>query len=147
MASTSEICSAASGELTATAIPSEDLLISGIDSRELLTNCLGMPTFAVSLLNEFARTARSRVEGFEASFKEANLPAISELAHALKGVAGVLGARPLRQTTIEMEAACQAGDLLLTAQLLDTVRTGIERILHDIPEISKSLLSGNGQHR
>lgn len=152
MASTSEIQSSASDEMTVAATVSSELehrdrLAADIDLHELLGNCLGMPTFAVSLLDEFARTARSRIEGFESALKEANLSAISELAHALKGVAGVLAARTLRETTIEIETACQAGDLLQTSQLLDTVRNGIQRILHDIPVISKSLLAGKGQHR
>lgn len=113
----------------------------------LLQNCLGMPLFAVSLLEEFARTAVSRVESFEEQFKEANLSAISELAHALKGVAGILCARTLREMSINIEAACQNGDLLLTGQLIHNLRKHVQRILHDIPNICVSFRNGNARNR
>jgi HPt (histidine-containing phosphotransfer) domain-containing protein len=153
MTATPEIGPAGSHESTGTLATSSE---SGqqdpqngppIDLQQLLENCLGMPMFAVSLLDEFARTAASRIEAFEEKFKEANLPAIAELAHALKGVAGIIGARSLREYTIEIESACQNQDLPMTAQLVHTIRVGILRIQHDIPDISKHLLAGNDRKR
>ena len=112
-----------------------------IDLRLLLENCLGKPLFAVSLLEEFARTAASRVEEFEDQSQQGNLRTIAEMAHGLRGVADIFGARAVRDITIDTEAACQNGDLAQTQRLVQQLRREVQRIRQDIPHLCLKLKS------
>ena len=64
-----------------------------IDSRRLLENCLGKPAFAVSLLEEFAKTATGRLEELAAQSQQGNLHTIADMVHGLRGVAAFVPTR------------------------------------------------------
>ena len=112
-----------------------------IDLRLLLDNCMGKPLFAVSLLEEFARTAALRLEEFEAQSKEGNLRTISEMAHGLRGVADIFGASAVHDITLETHAACRDGDLAQTQRLVEQLRREVQRIQHSIPILCRKLKS------
>ena len=115
-----------------------------IDLRLLLENCLRKPLFAVSLLEEFARTAAGRLAEFEDQSQQGNLRTIAEMAHGLRGVADILGASALREVTVDTEAACQDGDLAQTQRLVQQLRREVQRIQHDIPNLCLKLKSQPG---
>ena len=111
-----------------------------IDSRRLLENCLGKPAFAVSLLEEFAKTATGRLEELAAQSQQGNLHTIADMVHGLRGVADILGAGALRESTADIEAACRNGDLVQTQRRIRQLCRDVQRIQQDIPNLCRTLL-------
>jgi HPt (histidine-containing phosphotransfer) domain-containing protein len=118
----------------------EDLLNTPpIDHRLLLENCLGKPTFAISLLEEFGRTAAGRLAEFEDQLRQGNLAAIAALSHALRGVVDILCASTLRTITVDIEAACHAADHMQVQQWIQQLRNEVQRMQQQIPELCTML--------
>ena len=111
-----------------------------IDIRRLLENCLGKRAFAVSLLEEFAKTATGRLEELAAQSQQGNLHTIADMVHGLRGVADILGAGALRESTADIEAACRNGDLVQTQRRIRQLCRDVQRIQQDIPNLCRTLL-------
>ncbi|HLQ43376.1 MAG TPA: Hpt domain-containing protein, partial [Planctomycetaceae bacterium] len=62
--------------------------------------------------------------------------------HCLKGTAGVLAADKLRELAVHLEAAAQAGDLTVIAELVEQLCAEMQRCLDDIPHIRTRFQQG-----
>ena len=106
-----------------------------IDVRLLMEQCSGNASFAVALLEEFARTGHDRVLEMDEEFAQGNLGAIAKQAHSLIGVAGIMAAGKLVEVTMRLQAAARAEDLVLTRELVRQLRHEMRRVLDDIPHV------------
>lgn len=103
-----------------------------IDTQRLLENCMGQPMFAISLLEEFAETAGSRLEEFEMQSNQGHIHAMCESAHGRKGVAGILGATTLHGISLSLEMACRNSEPNLES-VLRPLCIELHRVQHEIP--------------
>ncbi len=101
---------------------------------------MGKPAFAVSLLEEFAKTATGRLEELAAQSQQGNLHTIADMAHGLRGVADILGASALREATVDLEAACRNGDLAQTKRRIRQLCRDVQRVQQDIPRLCRTVL-------
>lgn len=115
----------------------QDLLAAPpIDRDRLLDQCLGNLDFALMLLDEFAKTSPSRLEGFDAALAERNHATIATKAHALRGTAGILAANALMETCANLESSAkQDADWNLTHNLVQQLHHEIQRAIDFIPVI------------
>lgn len=115
----------------------QDLLLTPpIDHARLLDQCLGNVDFALMLLDEFAKTSPSRLDGFDVALAERNHATIATKAHALRGTAGILAANALMETCSNLEShAKQEADWNLTRTLVQQLHHEIQRAIDFIPVI------------
>ena len=107
-----------------------------IDRDRLLDQCLGNVDFALMLLDEFAKTSPSRLDGFDAALAEHNHATIATKAHALRGTAGILAADALMETCSNLESfAKKNADWDLTSNLVQQLHHEIQRAIDFIPAI------------
>jgi len=81
-----------------------------IDLRRLIRQCGGDIEFAESILATFVTTCRQRIEEIDRHYEQLDWQSLAEVAHALKGTAGQLGALPLEKTAITLEEAANSAD-------------------------------------
>lgn len=115
----------------------QDLLSAPpIDRDRLLDQCLGNVDFALMLLDEFAKTSPSRLDGFDVALAEHNHATIATKAHALRGTAGILAADALMETCSNLESfAKKNADWDLTGHLVQQLHAEIQRAIDFIPTI------------
>ena len=106
-----------------------------IDRDRLLEQCLGNVDFALMMLDEFAKTSPSRLEGFDTALAEHNHATIASKAHALKGTAGVLAANTLMETCSNLESFAKDEDWNLTRDLVQQLHHEMQRAIDFIPNI------------
>lgn len=110
-----------------------------IDLPQLIENCMGESLFAVSLLEEFARTGSPYLEKFEQQLREGNYQEVETVVHGLRGVAGVLGAKALLEVNSDIENACKTSSHDRVNQLSRSLRQEVERVLQAIPSLCVQL--------
>lgn len=113
-----------------------------INAQRLLENCMGKPMFAISLLEEFAETASSRLAEFELPSNQDNIHTLCESAHSLKGVAGILAAAKLHETSLNLEMACRNSEPNLES-VLRPLCIELQRVKHEIPRLCALLVNGS----
>lgn len=106
-----------------------------IDSSLFHAQCLGDLDFAATLLEMFETTSSSRLKDFEAALAEGNYDAIAENAHALRGVAGILGATTLIDVCSNLGSNSSRGDRGQTHDLIQTLLHEIQRVIDFIPNM------------
>lgn len=88
------------------------------------------------MLDEFAKTSQSRLDAFDAALADHDQVAIASQAHALLGVAGILGAGALMETCSNLESAANdADDLESTRELIRQLRDKVDQVIDFIPII------------
>lgn len=121
------------------ALPNKDLRelinLPPIDVRLLTEQCLGNLSFAITLLDEFEKTAQERVEAIESHAAKGNFAMVGELAHSLKGVVGILGADALWDTSSALQAAAHDENVTRAKGLIPQLRQEMKRVLDYIPTI------------
>jgi len=82
---------------------SSSLLIDGIDVEEGLSRTLGNRTFYLELLSRFCDDQRHVVEHVRKALDAGDNLLAERLAHTLKGVAGLIGAKAIQPYAAELE--------------------------------------------
>ena len=134
--------SQAAADSSAADPPSSPLRPDGpapIDRDVLLAHCMEDPEFASSLLSDFAEDLPKRLQQLAEHVHQGDVKAAAEVAHSLKGSAGILAATAVRAIAAEIEAAGKAGDLASMTLLVDRLRDEIQRCLNFIPEVQKTM--------
>ncbi len=104
-----------------------------IDSKGLMSRCLGKISFALMLLEEFESSGKRNV-GKIVQHVERNEPlAAAEAAHALKGTAGIIGAEVLQKLAAEIEDAGRGGQATIQLALVHELQAEMGRCLVFIP--------------
>jgi HPt (histidine-containing phosphotransfer) domain-containing protein len=71
----------------------------------------GQTGLLAELFGLFKEDTPSRMEGLKRALADGNSVAVSELAHALKGASGTIGAKHMREIAHNLEKAGKAGSL------------------------------------
>jgi HPt (histidine-containing phosphotransfer) domain-containing protein len=108
--------------------------------------CFDDLSLANKLLNDFAETAYARVAQLESGLSRCDLQELARRAHALQGVAGLLGAVPLWNITTQLEVAAMAENLTLIRLRVRQVRQQIRRPLEVIPDTLAAFQGGSHSH-
>ena len=114
-----------------------------IDLPQLIENCMGDSLFAVSMLEEFARTASPYLEKVEQQLREGNYSEAEKVVHGLRGVAGILGANTLLEVNSDIENECRTPSHDRVNQLSRSLRREVERVLQAIPSLCAQLRRGH----
>lgn len=109
--------------------------VAAINSDVLFKNCIGSVAFALSLLEELETSGMMHIDAMTRHADAADCGAIAEVAHSLKGAAGIIGAEPLQRLADEIEMAGKTGDLESLAQLVIGIRQEMGRCIVQIPVI------------
>jgi CheY-like chemotaxis protein len=111
-----------------------------IDRKVLLGHCSENLQFAHHLLSDFAKEMPRRFQRIAEFVGQGDAPAASEVAHSLKGAAGILAATAVQAASAEIEAAGKAGDIAKMMPLVEKLRDAIRRCQEFIPEIQTTLI-------
>lgn len=106
-----------------------------IDRDQLFDRFVGNIDFALTLLNEFAKTSQSELETFDAALSEQNRAAICSKAHGLKGVVSILSANKLMEICSNLESTTSHTDWEQTRNLIQQLHHEMRRTIDDIPNI------------
>jgi CheY-like chemotaxis protein/HPt (histidine-containing phosphotransfer) domain-containing protein len=114
------------------------LAVPGLDVEAGLRSIRGRVDSYRRLLRQFAANHASDVEAIRREFEQGNLKAIGTLAHALKGVTGMLGASSVQRLAAELEASVReqrrAQDIESRISLLAAELTPLVDALADLPD-------------
>ena len=116
-----------------------------IDRSRILDQCLDNLDFALSLLDDFAKTSPARLKEFDTALAEQNQTAIVTKAHALRGTAGILAIITLPEICSKLESAATNGDWNQTRELIQQLRDETQRIIEFIPMIRDPALPSSAQ--
>ncbi|MDX9994445.1 MAG: PAS domain S-box protein [Rhodocyclaceae bacterium] len=99
--------------------------IPGLDATAGLHLVMGRKKLYLSLLDKFAASQQDFAARLRSCLDNDDLPEAERLAHTLKGMAGQIGAQPLRAAAEHLELACRAGAARVTldARLADVAAT------------------------
>ncbi len=96
---------------------------------------MGNIAFAISLLDELAKTGEQRVEEIARHATANNSAAAAAVAHSLKGAAGIVTAGALQSLAAEIELAAKAGDLDKIMSQIEELRREMRQCLDYIPAL------------
>ena len=113
-----------------------------IDLPALVKRCLNNQEFALELLDEFESNCLDRADNIAAQATQAQFGTTSELAHALKGAAGMIGATALFEFASQVEASAHSGNLIATLELASRLRTEADRCCDFIQTLQLSAQRG-----
>jgi signal transduction histidine kinase/DNA-binding response OmpR family regulator len=115
----------------------------GLDVKGLLEVCGGDAPSAAAILEKFERQVREQADVLARCVQQADAAQAADVAHSLKGSAGVVRATALAEQAALAEAAARGGALQTLAERIDAVRREIDRFLAGVPA-AKQRLSGHG---
>lgn len=110
-----------------------------VDRKRLLERCLNRMSFALTMLEEFAKTSPARHVTLDDALAKHDFISIASQAHALKGVAGILAADSLLQTCSHLESAAKADNKPQTYALIQKLHHEVQRVIDFIPALQASV--------
>lgn len=106
-----------------------------LDTREGLARCLGNVDLYRRLLKAFEKQAGA-MDDIDAALARAALDQALDLVHALKGLAGNIGAPALAQRAEALEQALAAGDAAQARDCAFALREALQEVMEDIRQIN-----------
>ena len=109
----------------------------GLDTAQGLKAMSGNVVAYVGLLRQFAATHRDDVRRLADEFAASEMDALRQRTHALKGVAGTLGAKGIQLAVLALEQAIRGNDAASLPGLLETLRKeqdALNSVLAQLPE-------------
>ena len=83
----------------------------GFDIQPLMERLMGSEELARTVLETFRVSARTHLAELRAALREGNAEAVEQIAHAVKGAAGTVGAVPIWEITEQLEQSAGKGNL------------------------------------
>ena len=117
------------------------------NTAALLDQCGNDTEFALSMLDEFANNIPDRVTQMKYGLADGDFAALALAAHALTGVAGILGAKPLGNLCENLDHAANDNDLDMIKTLVDQLVSETQRCQNALPELRNELSSSNRHDR
>lgn len=105
-----------------------------IEIEALLERCMGSAELAGRLLHRFEMSAHTDLQRLEETATNATIAEFTRLAHTLKGAAGTLGAREVRDQALALEQAGRQSDLADIDARLAQLRREVERLVQSVPD-------------
>lgn len=110
-----------------------------IDADLLLTRCFGKPAFACLLLDQFEVSVPLQLEAIRRQLQHHDLVAVAEVAHSLKGAAGILCAESVWQFAAQVEGVSRCASLEELAQTIDLLVVEVQRCLRSLPTLRNQI--------
>jgi HPt (histidine-containing phosphotransfer) domain-containing protein len=110
----------------------------------LVNRCMNNPAVIEMILDRFAKQAADDLSRLEASILANDSKAVREVAHSLRGAAGIIAAGEVARVALELELMGRRGDLVNAGMALDRLGQLIERCLADIPQARSRLAARKG---
>ena len=108
---------------------------------DVLQTLLSLDDGAYGLVREmtglFREDIGSRLEEIEKGWAKDDIKTVAEMAHAIKGAAGAVGARRLQKLSGEVEKAGRSGDLGPVAALRPRLRPAFDEALEALVRFSE----------
>lgn len=112
-----------------------------IDAESLLKRCFGNVEFAELMLDELESTSIQRLHEVQQYSTHRDAIVTSELAHSLKGSAGVMCAEAMRKVACDLEHAGRTSDVHKIEAHISQLAEEINRCLAYLPELRRELKS------
>lgn len=106
-----------------------------IRTGELMVRCMGDLAFAETLLQSFEKDSKVRLQGLMGHLDRHETQAAGEVAHALKGMAGIVAAWRVQEIAANVETAGNAGKLEEMQVLVESLRNEIDCCLAYLPTV------------
>lgn len=119
------------------ALPSQLAELSGLDAARGLRVLNGNVGVYVALLRQFSANHREDAQYLESELAAGHTEAAKQRTHALKGIAGNLGATALHAVAVALELALRSNDATSQAALLASLRkeqSALDAALAHVPE-------------
>ena len=110
-----------------------------IDPDTLVERCIGNLKFADSLLDEFEETGRSHVEELQQHSAQGTATETANVAHALKGAAGILCADKLCRLAADIEQASRNDQLSEIDAMISDLSAEMDRCIESLPSVRRSM--------
>ncbi len=108
---------------------------------EMLQTLLSLDDGGFGLVREmtglFREDIATRLEALDKAWPQGDIKTVSEMAHAIKGAAGAVGARTLQKLAGEVEKAGRGGDLSAVIPLHPRLRPAYEEALAALERFSQ----------
>ena len=114
------------------------LLDPPIDRPRLLDQCMDNLDFAIMLLEDFANSSQARLNDFDAVLSDRNFPEIATKAHALRGTSSILAIVTVPKICSDLEVAARKKNEEQTLELIQQLRSEVQRVNDFIPNIRES---------
>ena len=112
-----------------------------INYEELISRCMGNLAFAEELLADFEADLPRRMEEVTSRIAQGNAKDAGEVAHSLKGAAGIVGAEAVQRIAAAMEETGKSGKLQDVTILLDELHAATRQFLEVVPAVASKLAS------
>lgn len=106
-----------------------------VNLEDLLARCMCKLDFAQELLLDFEAVLPSRVQEVSGRIAAGDAEGMGEVAHSLKGAAGIVGAEGVHRVAAALETCGKSGRLADVATLLNELNGEVKRFLEAVPEI------------
>ncbi|WP_168215744.1 hybrid sensor histidine kinase/response regulator [Roseimaritima ulvae] len=108
-----------------------------IDTRILMERCMGDVAFAENLLQSFASDGPQRLKLIARHTRDNDPQAVGEVAHALKGLAGIMTAGELQELADQVESAGKSGDIDAVRDLLSELTACMDQCIAYVPQATQ----------
>ena len=109
------------------------------DRAALLDRCLDDEDLVQEVLRVFQETMPQRIRELKEALSVGDAPAVRMAAHAIKGMAGNIGAMALSALAGEMETAAHAGDLDAMRARLDELGIRFEKVREALEHVDAEM--------
>ena len=139
------VCEWHSGQCTASPVEATVGLRCGttaplpVDTNILLAHCLGNVSFALTLLDELESSGNQQVDAIIRHAANGDPLAAAQVAHSLRGAAGILGAEPLREMATDIEVAGGDAAPSILLGMAHDLRGEMDRCLAAISKLRSDL--------
>ncbi len=110
-----------------------------INLSDLLERCLGNFEFALSLLDELESSSGQRLEEIRRATDQKDVDATANIAHSLKGVAGILCATSVHAAAAQVEATARMGNLAEIESQVDNMIRELHLCLESLPTLRQEI--------
>ena len=124
---------------TAAAPDSSGPAAAAFDLAGLRARCPGGPDVIIRVLKHFEEDAGRLIKVIAEAYATADLNAVAENAHALKGAAGNLSARAVSKAALALETSARSGEADALESLLASLRSQIEAAMAELPGVLEEL--------
>ena len=136
-------CPGKSGVDVANAEDTDILQAAPIDAEALLRRCFGKLEFTQSLLDHFESEGLKRVREIQKHASERHAVTVADLAHALRGAAGILCANAVQELAASVEQAGRSSDFDAIAAEVGILAAEMGRCIEYMPQLRQRLLMLN----
>ena len=112
------------------------------DYESAMERCCDDAEFVVEMIEQFQARAASDLDEIEQACTAGDAESMTALAHRVKGAVATLGGMAARECAAQLEEMGRSGDLTRAPEMVQSLRTEIERFLQKSMEVLSQDLVG-----